>query len=112
MFRNDRHEWDGGFLREIVHADERLQEALTLIPERVMHFRRISEKTPGDIFNELYFSDEGELTLAFTFVLDLPNVEPGTEEARAFAAGLEDPYLKSLKATLAHLRSLAKDGEI
>ena len=105
-------EWDGGLLREIVHADERLQEVLTLIPERVIHFRRISDKTPGDIFNELYFSDEGELTLAFTFALDLPDVEPGTEEAKAFADDLEDSYLKSIKATLAHLRSLAKDGEI
>lgn len=40
------------------------------------------------------------------------DVEPGTEEAKAFADGLEDSYLKSIKATLAHLRSLAKDGEI
>ena len=104
-------EWDGGLLREIVHADERLQEALTFIPERVIHFRRISDKTPGDIFNELYFNDEGELTLAFTFAWDLPDVEPGTEEPKAFADGLEDSYPNATKATLAHLRLLAKDGK-
>ncbi len=105
-------EWDGGYLREIVHAGERLREALTLIPERVIHFRRISDKTPGDIFNELYTNDEGELMMAFTIALDLPEVEPGTDEAKALADSLEDSYLRSIKATLAHLRSLAKNGQI
>ena len=105
-------EWDGGYLREIVHVGERLREALTLIPERVIHFRRISDRTPGDIFNELYTNDEGELMMAFTIALDLPEVEPGTIEAKALADSLEDSYLRSIKATLAHLRSLAKDGQI
>ena len=105
-------EWDGGHLREIVHAGERLREALALIPDRITHFRRISDKTPGDIFNELYTNGEGELMMAFTIALDLPEVESGTDEAKTLADSLEDSYLRSIKATLAHLRSLAKDGQI
>ena len=48
-------EWDGGYLREIVHVGERLREALTLIPERVIHFRRISDKTPGRHFQRALY---------------------------------------------------------
>lgn len=104
--------WDGGLLREVVHAGERLQEAITQIPERVIHFRRISDKTPGDIFNELYYNDEGELTMTFTFALDLPDVEEGSPEALRLSEELEASYLQSVKATLKHLRQLAKKGEI
>jgi len=99
-------------LREIVHAGERLQEYITQIPERVIHFRRISDLTPGDIFNELYFNDGGELTLTFTFALDLPNIEAGTPEASAFANELEESYLQSIRATIKHIRHLVKDGSL
>ncbi|UWQ35431.1 DUF1857 family protein (plasmid) [Leisingera sp. M527] len=105
-------EWDGGFLREVVHAGERLHEAITSIPERVVHFRRISDETPGDIFNELYFKDDGQLALTFTFALDIPGVEAGSKEADALADELERSYLASVQATLDHLRTLAKAGEI
>ena len=101
-------EWDGGFLREVVHAGERLQEAITAIPERLAHFRRISDKTPGDIFNELHFNDDGELTLTFTFALDIPGVAEGSAEARALGDELEKSYLVSVQATLDHLRVLAR----
>ena len=104
--------WEGGMLREIVHAGERLQEYITQIPERLIHFRRISDLTPGDIFNELYFSDSGELTLTFTFALDLPDIEAGTPEASAFAAELEESYLLSIRATIKHIRHLVKDGSL
>ena len=105
-------EWNGGMLREVVHAGERLKEAITQIPERVIHFRRISDKTPGDIFNELYHNDEGELTMTFTFALDLPDVEEGSPEAERLSAELEESYFQSVQATLSHLRQLAKRGEI
>lgn len=105
-------EWDGGFLREIIHAGERLQEVITLIPERVVHFRRISDKTPGDIFNELYYKEDGELALTFTFVLDISGVEQGSPEGDTFANELEQSYLVSIKATLDHLRDLARQSKI
>ncbi|NIB40851.1 DUF1857 family protein [Pseudomaricurvus alkylphenolicus] len=105
-------QWDGGILREVVHAGERLQEAITQIPERVIHFRRISDKTPGDIFNELYYNDDGELTMTFTFALDIADVEPGSPEAQKLSQELEQSYLQSVQATLKHLRVLAKQGEI
>ena len=104
--------WEGGMLREIVHAGERLREYITQIPERVIHFRRISDLTPGDIFNELYFNDDGALTLTFTFALDLPNIEPGTPEAVAFAAQLEESYLQSIRATIGHIRRLVSSGDL
>ena len=99
-------------LREVVHAGERLREYITSVPERVVHFRRISDKTPGDIFNEVYFNDDGELTLTFTFALDLPDIEAGTPEAKAFTDELEESYLQSVAATLAHLRELVEEGKI
>ena len=105
-------EWDGGFRREVVHTGERLQEAITAIPERVVHFSRISDKTPGDIFSELYFNDDGELTLTFTFALDIPGVAEGSAQAKALGNELEQSHLVSVQATLDHLRVLARNGEI
>ena len=105
-------EWDGGLLREIVNAGERLQEAITKIPERLIHFRRISDLTPGDIFNELYYDDDGRLTLTFTFALDLPDIEAGSTEAKRFADELEGSYLGALRVTLDHIRTLAQKGEV
>ena len=105
-------EWEGGLLREIVNAGERLQEAITKLPERIIHFRRISELTPGDIFNELYFNDDGQLTLTFTFALDLPGITAGTEEAKQFSDELEDAYIKALQTTIEHIRMLPQKGEI
>ncbi len=105
-------EWDGGFMREIVHAGERLQEAITVIPERVAHFRRISDKTPGDIFNELHLDGQGDLILTFTFALDIPGVEEGSDAAKALSNELEVSYIASVQATLDHLRVLAGKGEI
>ena len=105
-------EWENGLLREIVNSGERLQENITKIPERMIHFRRISELTPGDIFNELYYDHDDQLTLTFTFVLDLPDIEAGTEEAMKFSDELEVSYQESLRSTIAHIRRLVKRGEV
>ena len=59
-----------------------------------------------------YFNDDGELTLTFTFALDLPDIEAGTPEAKAFTDELEESYLQSVAATLAHLRELVEEGKI
>jgi hypothetical protein len=101
-----REESDLVFFREIVFKGDRATQRVTLDPLHGVTFERLTGKSVGVIRNMIEEDGAGELSLRFTFDLELPGVEPGSEEEAAYAKEMRIEYVGALHATLAALRQL------
>ncbi len=97
---------DREFVREIEFRGERSHERVTLEPEQRVTFERLDGRVGGRILNEIE-EEGGELQLRFTYALEIAGIAAGSEEERAYAAGMEADYLKAVEATLAAVRRVA-----
>lgn len=99
---------DNDFVREIEFRGERSHEHVVLEPQERVTFERLTGKVSGKILNEIEEDEDGELSLRFTYSLEIEGIPGGSQEEKDYAAGMESDYLKALGATLAAVRRVAK----
>ena len=97
-------EFDGGLVREIVHAGQPVREVVTFYPQQRVHFVRTHGTAKGTIDNELGLDDAGQLTLTFSFRIAVDGVEPGSAPEKEFAVHMEADYLDAVRTTLNAVR--------
>ncbi|MER7180246.1 SRPBCC family protein [Streptomyces hyaluromycini] len=99
--------FDGGLVREVVHAGQPVREVVTFYPKQRVHFVRTHATARGTIDNEIGLGNAGELTLTFSFRIVVDGVEAGSAEEKEFAAHMEADYLDAVRTTLKAVRSRA-----
>ena len=102
---------DTRFVREIEFRDERSHERVTLQPQERVTFERLDGRVRGTILNEIEESGD-ELSLRFTYSLEIEGIEAGSAQEREYAAGMEADYLKAVEATLAAVRRVAAGEKV
>ena len=100
------------FIREIVDKGDRITEVVTLQPQKMVKFERISGRVPGTILNEIIADADGDLALKFTFTLSVEGVAPGSAAEREFADAMEEGYLMAVAATLKAMRKLVGENAL
>lgn len=101
--------YDDGLLREVEFRGQTFRERITLTPKERVRFDRLpGGAVDGFILNEIE-EDDGELTLRFSFNLELADVEPGSEEERAYEQTMSGDYLKAVGATLVAVRRMVSE---
>lgn len=97
------------FVREIEFRGDRVRERVTLEPETVVTFERLSGPVLGTIQNFIDEDADG-LHLRFRFELELQGAIAGGPEERDYAARMESAYLGAVDATLNAIRKLHAGG--
>lgn len=101
--------FEGGLVRDIIHAGQPVREVITFHPKKLVHFQRTHGTARGTIDNELGEHD-GELTLTFTFRIAIDGVEAGSPQENEFAGHMEDDYLDAVRTTLDAVRESVRNG--
>ena len=91
-------------VREIEFKGDRAREHVTFEPEKKVQFDRLSGRTMGTIQNEIEEDEEGNLSLRFTFALEVEGIPPDSDEERAYAEEMKEAYLCAVAATLGAIR--------
>jgi hypothetical protein len=102
--------FDGGLVRDIIHASQPVREVVTFYPKRRVHFVRTHGSARGTIDNEIGHDENGALTLTFTFRIVIDGVEPGSPQEAGFSAGMEADYLDAVRTTLTAVRERVTAG--
>ena len=103
----ERHS-DAVFDRDIDFRGERFTERITLEAPYRVTFTRIAGPVLGTIANEIESTDDGDLTLLFSFALVIHGVAGGSAEEQAYADSMTGDYLQAVAATLNAMRRLAE----
>jgi acetylaranotin biosynthesis cluster protein L len=103
----ERHS-DAVFDRDIDFRGERFTERITLEAPYRVTFTRIAGPVLGTIANEIESTDDGDLTLRFSFALVIHGVAGGSAEEQAYADSMTGDYLQAVAATLNAMRRLAE----
>jgi hypothetical protein len=103
----ERHS-DAVFDRDIDFRGERFTERITLEAPYRVTFTRIAGPVLGTIANEIESTDDGDLTLRFSFALVIHGVVGGSAEEQAYADSMPGDYLQAVAATLNAMRRLAE----
>ena len=98
-------------VRQIRIAGNTMHEKVTFHTEHTVEFERLDGINRGTILNEI-LDQNGELTLRFSFTLAREDMEDGSEEEKAYAAGMEDTYLKAVQSRIDTIRRLKAEGEL
>lgn len=102
--------FDGGLVRDIVHAGQPVREVVTFYPKRRVHFVRTHGKAKGTIDNEISVDHDGQPVLTFTFRIIIDGVDEGSEAEREFAQRMEADYLDAVATTLEAVRSRVSES--
>jgi hypothetical protein len=103
----ERHS-DAVFDRDIDFRGQRFTERITLEAPYRVTFTRIAGPVLGTIANEIESTDDGDLTLRFSFALVIHGVAGGSAEEQAYADSMTGDYLQAVAATLNAMRRLAE----
>jgi hypothetical protein len=103
----ERHS-DAVFDRDIDFRGARFTERITLEAPYRVTFTRIAGPVLGTIANEIESTDDGDLTLRFSFALVIHGVAGGSAEELAYADSMTGDYLQAVAATLNAMRRLAE----
>jgi hypothetical protein len=95
--------------REIEFRGERFGERITLEPQDTVTFERTAGSVMGTILNEI-LEENGELSLRFSFNLELEGVEAGSKEETDYEDTMKGDYEKAVEATLAAIRRWVREG--
>ncbi len=87
---------------------QRFTERITLEAPYRVTFTRIAGPVLGTIANEIESTDDGDLTLRFSFALVIHGVAGGSAEEQAYADSMTGDYLQAVAATLNAMRRLAE----
>jgi hypothetical protein len=98
-------------IREIRIAGNTMHEKVSFYPEHTVEFERLDGIERGTILNEI-LEPAGGLALRFTFTLSREDMENGSEAEKAYAASMEDTYLKAVQSTIDTIRRLKSEGRI
>ena len=102
--------YDDGLLREVEFRGQTFRERITLTPMDRVRFDRIpGSPVEGFILNEIEEDANGELTLRFSFNLEIAGIEAGSEEEQAYERTMSGDYLKAVGATLAAVRKMVAE---
>ncbi len=101
---------DDMILRTIEFRGEEFGERITFTPKRQVRFERTHGSVMGTIRNEIEEDDLGQLSLRFSFDLELDGVEAGSKEEQEYESTMKDDYLKAAGATLAAVRRMVAEG--
>jgi hypothetical protein len=99
---------DTVFDRDIDFRGARFTERITLEAPYRVTFTRIAGPVLGTIANEIEVTDDGDLTLRFSFALVIHGVAGGSAEEQAYADSMTGDYLQAVAATLNAMRRLAE----
>ena len=99
-------------LRDIEFRGEPARERVTLYPEKLVRFERLSGKTLGTIENSIEEDDEGELQLRFSFALEREGIPPASQEEQEYAKQIEGDYLAAVDATLGAIRKAVAEEKL
>ena len=102
---------DNWLQREIEFRGQRLGERITFEPQETVRFERTSGEVLGTILNEILEDSGGELSLRFSFDLELAGVEPGSAEETEYDETMKGDYEKAVEATLAAIRRWVAEGQ-
>ena len=96
---------DHCFIRDIEFRGDKMTEKVTLDAEKSVTFERMAGPVLGTIKN---FIDEknGELSLRFTFNLEVKGVAAGSSDEKDYATRMESAYLGAVDATLGAIRKV------
>lgn len=97
--------------RDIEFRGEKLGERVTLEPQETVRFERTSGDVLGTILNEILEDSDGELSLRFSFDLELQGVEAGSAQETEYEETMKGDYEKAVEATLAAIRRWVREGE-
>lgn len=100
---------DTTILREVTFAGDSHKEFITLRKPVQVQFDRVGEG--GFIQNTISESAQG-LWLTFTFGLNFPGIEAGSEAERAKGESMRHAYVGAVGATLAKVREMVDAGQI
>jgi hypothetical protein len=106
-----QEEGDNGLQREIEFRGQRLGERITFTPQETVRFDRTSGDVLGSILNEILEDDAGELSLRFSFDLELEGVEPGSAAETEYEETMKGDYEKAVESTLAAIRRWVGEGQ-
>jgi hypothetical protein len=96
--------------REIEIRQERFGERVTLDEPRGVVFERTWGSVLGTIRNDILEERPGELSLRFSYDLELEGVTAGSAEEIAYEETMQQDYLKAVDATLAAIRRWVREG--
>jgi hypothetical protein len=96
--------FEGGLVREIIHAGQPVREVVTFYPQQRVHFVRTHGTARGTIDNEIGTDENGDPVLTFTFRIAIDGVEAGSLQERQFAERMEEDYLDAVRSTLQGVR--------
>ncbi|WP_433602425.1 SRPBCC family protein [Nocardia sp. CA-135953] len=97
--------FDGGLVRDIVHAGAEVREVVTFYPTKRVHFVRTRGTARGTIDNEIGVDDAGNDVLTFAFRIAVDGIEDGSPQEKEFAERMEQDYLDAVRTTLAAIRA-------
>jgi hypothetical protein len=97
--------------REIEFRGQKLGERITLEPQETVRFERTSGEVMGTILNEILEDEGGELSLRFSFDLELEGVEPGSQAEKDYEETMKGDYEKAVESTLAAIRRWVGEGQ-
>ena len=95
-------------IRDIRVFGEDMRERVTLVPERLVTFERMTGTVPGTIENEIHEVD-GSLRLRFGFALRAEGIEEGSEEEQEYFSASIPAYNGAVESTLAAIRRLVAE---
>lgn len=96
-------------VRDVTFAGTSHREKILLHAPVQVQFERVGEN--GFIQNTVSDSEAG-LQLAFTFGLNFPGVEAGSDAEQAKGNEMKGAYIGAVAATLDRVRQMVRDGEI
>lgn len=102
---------DNWLQREIEFRGQKLGERITFEPQETVRFDRTSGEVMGTILNEILEDDAGELSLRFSFDLELEGVEPGSPAEKEYEETMKGDYEKAVESTLAAIRRWVAEGQ-
>ncbi len=101
-----------GLKREIALGDDRFKERITFTPSVEVLFERIDTAEHAGWITNLISESERGLMLTFTFAVNFPGVEPGSEAERQRGQQMKSLYMRAIEATLQEVRRLASEGKL
>jgi hypothetical protein len=102
---------DNWLQREIEFRGQKLGERITFEPQETVRFDRTSGEVLGTILNEILEDDSGELSLRFSFDLELEGVEAGSAAEKEYEETMKGDYEKAVESTLAAIRRWVGEGQ-
>ena len=103
---------DNWLLRNVTLHGEDMQEHVTFEPEERVTFVRTKSSAMGTILNEIVEAKDGELSLRFTFELEVEGLEPGSAKEKTYADRMAQSYFQGVGSTLAEIRRRIDTDEL